>query len=79
MEAIRTVQREFKRLNNCESYGGIVEINLDFDRRQIEIRDNGRGMTDGDVRNAVNYGRLKNRIATGCEIVEKVKAGLQTV
>ena len=63
MEAIRAVQREYKQLGKSGCYQGEIQINLDYEKRQIEIRDNGKGMTDSDVRNAVNYGRLKNRIA----------------
>ena len=72
MEAIRIVQRENKRLGTNETYRGMVEINLDYETKEIEIRDNGRGMTDSDVRNAVNYGRLKNRILHGAGFIEKV-------
>lgn len=72
MEAIRIVQREIRFLGTTESYCGLVEIELDYDTKVIEIRDNGRGMTDSDVRNAVNYGRLKNRIVNGPGITDKV-------
>jgi len=72
MEAIRAVQRDKREFGIGAAYHGIIEINLDYDLSQIEIRDNGRGMSDSDVRNAVNYGRLKNRIANNGEIREKM-------
>lgn len=72
MEAIRSVQRLRADLGTVNGYCGKVEIVLDYDRKQIEIRDNGRGMTDGDIRNAVNYGRLKNRTTTSSHNYEKV-------
>ena len=72
MEAIRAVQRDKKEFGVSAEYHGSIEINLDFDLSRIEIRDNGRGMTDSDVRNAVNYGRLKNRITNNGEIRAKV-------
>jgi HSP90 family molecular chaperone len=72
MEAIRAVQRDKKEFGLGAAYHGTIQINFDFDLSQIEIRDNGRGMSDSDVRNAVNYGRLKNRIANNGVIREKV-------
>jgi hypothetical protein len=72
MEAIRAVQRDKREFGIGADYNGTILINLDYELSQIEIRDNGRGMTDSDVRNAVNYGRLKNRIANNGAIREKV-------
>jgi hypothetical protein len=80
MEAIRAVQRDKYELGTGAAYSGKIEINLDFDSKTIEIRDNGKGMTHSDVRNAVNYGRLKNRITNNGVVREKVSDGddLQT-
>ncbi len=72
MEAIRAVQRDKQEFGIGAAYRGRIEINIDFESKEIEIRDNGRGMTDSDVRNAVNYGRLKNRITSTGEVREKV-------
>ena len=47
-------------------------INLRYNVKAIEIKDNGRGMNDEILRNALNYGRLKNRVCDSGEACEKV-------
>jgi hypothetical protein len=59
MEAIRAVQRDKREFGISAAYHGTIEINRDS--------------TDSDVKNAVNYGRLKNRITNSGVIREKVK------